>query len=330
MSWLADWLRHKTLRRAFRRDEFIEREVAHFVGGITIMPNNICNADCVFCAYRFNEEPKDTMSLDLFKRAIDETFTLGYLGTVVLTPVAGEPLADPTLFDKIAYAKAKGVQNIIFTTNGILLLKNENWRRCVDAGLFQLNISSPGLSDDAYRRLYRSKRYPAIMEGLLKLLNYKEQCGAKFELNLMLRIDRPLDEVMNYDGMKIVKPYFDRGTIRPLDIRNEFDNWSGHITESDLIGTMRLIAPKEKPVPCDRMIHDLAVLPDGKVRVCSCRYYRTNHDELVIGDITKQPMAEIHFGPRHRQLLKEVASGKWPRVCDNCSLYQQANVKIGH
>src|SRR5262249_47253249 len=152
--------------------------------------------------------------------------------------------------------------------------KNDNWRRCVDAGLFQLNISSPGLSDEAYRRLYRSKRYPAVMEGLLKLLDYKEQSGAKFELNLMLRIDRPPDPVMNYDGMKIIKPYFDRGTIRPFDIRNEFDNWSGHITESDLTGTMRLIAPKDKPVPCDRMIHDLAVLPDGKVRVCSCRYYR--------------------------------------------------------
>jgi hypothetical protein len=33
-------------------------------------------------------------------------------------------------------------------------------------------------------------------------------------------------------------------------------------------------------------------------------------------------MKEIYFGERHRQLLKDVAADKWPRVCDNCSLYQ--------
>src|SRR5262245_13747521 len=107
-------------RRAFQNDAVIDR-VAHFIGGITMMPNNICNADCIFCAYRFNEEPKTTMQLGDFRQWIDEVATLGYLGTLVLTPVAGEPLADPTLFDKIAYAKSLGVGHIVFTTNGILL-----------------------------------------------------------------------------------------------------------------------------------------------------------------------------------------------------------------
>jgi len=313
------------IRRAFQRDDFIDG-VAHFSGGVTMMPNNICNADCVFCAYRFNEEPKDTMQLDEFKLWLDEVMSLGHLGTVVFTPVAGEPLADPTLFEKIAHAKAKGIPNIIFTTNGILLLKNDNWRRCVDAGLYQLNISSPGLANDAYRRLYKSKQYPKILAGLIKLLDYKEQRGVEFELNLMLRIDRPLEEVMAYDGMVAIKPYLERGTIKLHDVRNEFDNWSGHITDADLIGNMKLIPPNDKPVPCHRMLYDLAILPDGKVRVCSCRYFKTNHDELVIGDLTNERMQDIHFGARHRQLLKDVAGGKWPRVCDNCSLYQQAQV----
>ena len=322
MIRISDRLRHSIIRRAFGRDEFIDRQLAAFIGGVTMMPNNICNADCVFCAYRFNEEPKETMSLDLFKRALDETFTLGHVGTVVLTPVAGEPLADPTLFNKIAYAKSKGVERLIFTTNGILLTKNDNWRRCVDAGLYQLNISSPGLDDQAYRRLYRTKRYPVILEGLLKLLAYKEQQKSPMDLNLLLRIDRPLDDVMADDGMKAIQPYIDRGVVKLHDIRDNFDNWSRHITESDLTGTMTLNPEKAKPVPCDRMVNDLAVLPDGKVRVCSCRYFRTNHDELVIGDLTKAPMKDIHFGPRHRQLLKDVAAGKWPRVCDTCSLYE--------
>jgi Radical SAM superfamily len=322
---MTDEDRHARVRHAFASDTFID-SIAHFIGGVTMMPNNICNADCVFCAYRYNEEPKQTMPLDSFKLWLDQVMTLGHLGTVVFTPVAGEPLADPGLFDKLAYAKERGVINLIMTTNGILLLKNDNWRRLVDAGLYALHISSPGLCDEAYRRLYQTKQYPKVIEGLLKLLAYKEERGATFETNLMLRIDRPLEQVMAYEGMVRIKPYFDRGTIRPLDIRSEFDNWSGHITEADLIGIMTLNAPKDKPVPCDRMVHDLAVLPDGKVRVCSCRYFKTNHDELVIGDLNEGAMKDFFFGRRHRQLLKDVALGKWPRVCDQCSLYQPVTV----
>jgi len=326
MPGIMEAVRSAIIRRAYGRDDFIDRHLAHFIGGITIMPNNICNADCVFCAYRFNEEPKDTMSLELFKRTIDETFTLGYLGTLVLTPVAGEPLADPTLFEKIAYAKSKGVQNVTFTTNAILMLKNDNWRKCIDAGLHTLHISSSGLSDEAYKRMYRSKRYPVIIEGIQKLLAYKEEKNDPVLIKLLLRLDRPLEEAMQDEGMAAVRPYLERGTLQLDDIRNNFDNWSGHISEGDLIGNMTLNDAKERPVPCQRMTHDLAVLPDGKVRVCSCRYFRTNHDELVIGDLNEKPMKEIHFGDTHRQLLKDVAQGKWPRVCDKCSLYEPSGL----
>lgn len=318
--------RLKTLVRRSPRpwsDAFIDQRVAGFHGGVTIMPNNICNADCVFCAYRFNEEPKDTMSLDLFRHALDEVMTLSPpLGTLVLTPVAGEPLADPTLFDKIAYAKERGVQNVIFTTNGILLVKNDNWRRCIDAGLHTLHISSSGLSDEAYKRMYRSKRYPVILDGLLKLLAYKEARSAAVAIKLLLRLDRPLEEAMADEGMEAIRPYLERGTIELDDIRNNFDNWSGHISESDLIGNMTLNPAKPRPTLCDRMVNDLAILPDGKVRVCSCRYFKTNNDELVIGDLKKQPMKEIHFGKTHKNLLRDVAAGNWPRVCSECSLYQ--------
>jgi Radical SAM superfamily len=274
-------LRNAAINRLFRSPAAVDRYVKAFIGGITVMPNNICNANCTFCAYQFNEEPKDTMSIDLFKRTLDSTFRMGHLGTLVLTPVAGEPLADRTLFEKIAYAKSKGVERIMFTTNGILLSKHDNYRKIVDAGMDTVYISSPGLSEAAYQRLYKTSRFKTLLDGLVKLLEYKEQSRASVNLFLFLRLDRPLEEAMRDEGMKDIQPYLERGTIQLGDIRNNFDNWSGHITQDALTGNMTLNAPKEKPIPCDRMIHDLAVLPDGKVRVCSCRYYRTNHDELV-------------------------------------------------
>jgi radical SAM protein with 4Fe4S-binding SPASM domain len=325
---LKDKLRASAINRRFRSSEVVDRNVKGFIGGLTVMPNNICNANCTFCAYQFNEEPKETMSLEVFKQTIDSTFKMGHLGTLVLTPVAGEPLADFGLFDKIDYAKSKGVEKIILTTNGILLLKNEIYRKLIDAELDTIHISSPGLDNDAYKRLYKSPHFRKILEGLEKLCAYKELRGCGVAVKLLLRLDRPLEEALQDEGMKALKPYFDRKTIVLDDVRNNFDNWSGHITKIMLTGNMTLNAPKQKPIPCDRMIHDLAVLPDGKVRVCSCRYYRTNHDELVIGDVTKNEMSEILFNDTHKKLLAEVASGNWPRVCQECSLYEPATVSL--
>jgi MoaA/NifB/PqqE/SkfB family radical SAM enzyme len=322
MTPLGDLARDAIIRRIFASDVEPPQEIFTFIGGITIMPNNICNANCVFCAYQYNEEPKDTMTLELFRRALDSAMDLGHVGTLVLTPVAGEPLADRHLFEKIAYAKQRGVQSVYFTTNGILLRKGDNYKRCIDSDITAIYISSPGLNQEAYQRVYRSQRYDAMLEGLLKLLAYKEERGSTVALHLFLRLDRPLEAALADPDMALIQPYVDRGTIVLGDVRHAFDNWSGHITEADLTGTMSLVSAKEKPVPCDRMVHDLAILPDGKVRVCSCRYYKTNHDELVIGDITEAPLKQIHFGDRHRRLLKDVAAGKWPRVCDSCSLYQ--------
>jgi MoaA/NifB/PqqE/SkfB family radical SAM enzyme len=167
---LLERARHAIIRKAFTSDAFIEHEIKAFIGGITMMPNNICNANCIFCAYQYNEEPKETMSLELFKRALDSTIELGHVGTVVRTPVAGEPLADPTLFEKVAYAKSRGVERVLFTTNGILLRVKENYKHCVDVGLDTVYISIPGLNRDAYERVYRSTRYEVMLAGLLKLL----------------------------------------------------------------------------------------------------------------------------------------------------------------
>ena len=323
---LVEKLRTTAINRLFRSSEAVDRHVKAFIGGLTVMPNNICNANCTFCAYQFNEEPKETMSLALFKRTIDSTKRMGHLGTLVLTPVAGEPLADLDLMSKISYAKSQGVEKILLTTNGILLTKNDFYKQLVDAGVDTIHISSPGLDDAAYKRLYRSPHYRKIIDGILKLCAYKEERRASILLYLFLRLDRPLAEAMQDEGMREIAPYLDRGTIALGDIRNNFDNWSGHIKPVMLTGNMTLNAAKPKPVPCDRMIHDLAVLPDGKVRVCSCRYFRTNHDELVIGDVSRSEMSDILFNATHKKLLSDVADGKWPRVCQECSLYEPANL----
>jgi radical SAM protein with 4Fe4S-binding SPASM domain len=105
---------------------------------------------------------------------------------------------------------------------------------------------------------------------------------------------------------------------------SEIDNWSGAVDAEALPSNLSFkpIEHTTDDPPCSRILDDLAVLPDGKVRVCSCRYAITTFDELVIGDLNEQPMSRILYGDKHKELIKRVASGDWPDVCRTCTLYK--------
>jgi len=271
------------------------------------------------------------MSLELFQMALDSTLEMGHVGTVVLTPHAGEPLADPRLFDKVDYAHKRGVERVIFTTNGILLGYNENYKKIVDGGLYEVNISTPGLDRSAYERLFGVRKYDDVIAGIVKLAEYKSSRGdvCRTRIQLIVHLDRPFDVATQEEGWKIVQPYLDAGVLSLLGSSTDFDNWSGVIDAEALPETMTIRHAEHdcSAPPCERLIHDLAVLPDGKVRVCSCRYLRTDHDELVIGDVTSASMKDIYYGDTHRALIRRIAGGDWPEVCRTCSLYRPATME---
>jgi hypothetical protein len=52
----------KTLNRALASDAVLERYIKQFWHGLTVMPNNICNAACVCCPYPFYTDKKTTLS----------------------------------------------------------------------------------------------------------------------------------------------------------------------------------------------------------------------------------------------------------------------------
>lgn len=93
---------------------------------VYVETTNYCNAHCTFCLYGLMERPVEYMSVDQFKFIADKVKSRGILICAMFC--FGEPLADPTLFEKIEYARQIGVMPPVigFNTN-VSLLTPRKW-----------------------------------------------------------------------------------------------------------------------------------------------------------------------------------------------------------
>ncbi|OVE76657.1 hypothetical protein BVX98_05045 [bacterium F11] len=288
---------------------------------------SICNAKCTFCAYTYVDTPKEIMKFDVFKKAIDDYTSLG--GQAInLTPLTGEVLVDPHLFEKIGYAKGtEKIKKVGFATNAILLNRFDNYKKIIDANVDWMQISSPGFDDEAYKRVYQTNQYENILAGIKNMLEYKKETKSPIEIFVILRVDRHFEDVVKDEGYKQLLPYIEEKLIE-IKMDKEYhlsmDSWCDQITDDKLTGLM-FVKPvtTEKPlIPCTRMIWNLSVLPRGDVRVCSCRYYETEYDDMVVGNLKEESLGEILTGKKWQKMLSDIIKeNKWPTACKNCSYY---------
>src|SRR6476619_8029501 len=86
---------------------------------VQIESTNICNAKCVFCPRDEMHRRQGVMSLELFKKIVDECAELGI--THVRVHNYGEAFLDRHLTEKVRYAKQKGIREVGMISNGSLI-----------------------------------------------------------------------------------------------------------------------------------------------------------------------------------------------------------------
>jgi radical SAM protein with 4Fe4S-binding SPASM domain len=337
---LADWVyssAHYTKRAAARVRSW--RIALHRVAPEALWPHrhltatsslttgvtNICNAKCSFCAYPKAVQGKTlqqgVMPFDVFKKAVDEWAASGGQ-SVDLTPVVGDPLIDPNLLEKIHYAVHQaGIKNLALTTNAILMNRNDTHKRLVDSGIHRVFISTEGTSREMYEKIYGVKQYDEVISGVRNLLDYNRSRGEPVHIAIRFRnAQRPSTIVRSEDFKKNIKPYLSP-KVR-VNFTVDYDNWGGTIRPEDLKGFMRLRpTPPKVNAPCVALF-GFAVRHDGAVRLCGCRFKRSDIDDLIVGNIREQTLEEISKSERAWEIIKGFYSGKRPETCAGCTMYR--------
>jgi len=297
-----------------------------------IETTNICNADCVFCAYQYQSKfrsGKGTMSDDLFDKALDDyvALTAGPEERHVnFTPLVGEPLVDPKIIQRVGKAKAIGA-DVTFFTNGILLNRIDI-KALLDTGMDRIFISTAPFDRDSHELLYRTNaKYDDLLAGVQKLLDARNARNGSTRVNLMFRSHIPLKQILQTpDFQRCILPKLRSQEVSNLyaQVRG-FDSWGGQIRQADLPKGMGLAqAPRLKRRPC-MWTFNLMVMYDGLVRACSCRFTGTENvgtDGLLVGNLREQTLAQVWQGNAIRTLRRNFVQGTLPEVCRSCTMYR--------
>lgn len=141
---------------------------------LDIEATNRCNLKCKFCdklpylkAHEFGD-----MDYDLYKRIIDEGAEKG-LCSVKLS-YRGEPLLHNRIADMVGYARGKGILDIYFNTNAMLLTESMA-KALIDAGLNRISISIEGTDKTAFERARVGAKFDRIKKNVQALLAIREK-----------------------------------------------------------------------------------------------------------------------------------------------------------
>lgn len=133
-----------------------------------------CNLRCGHCLISSLEgqrRAKD-LSFDDFKRFIDEQYGL----VEIKLQGVGEPFLQREFCDMVRYASDRYIW-VRTTTNGMLLHKNENYKRIIDANVGEIQVSIDGATKATQEGIRVGSNFERIVENCKLLNDYSRQTG---------------------------------------------------------------------------------------------------------------------------------------------------------
>jgi MoaA/NifB/PqqE/SkfB family radical SAM enzyme len=262
---------------------------------VQIESTNICNAKCVFCPRDDMHRRQGIMSVELFRKIVDECVTLGI--THVRMHNYGEAFMDRKLVEKVKYAKDRGIKEVGMISNGSLITDHVA-RGMIDAGLDAINISVDASGKEVFESTRVGLKYDKVIANIERLVRLRAESG-KRRPKLILSFVRQNNSADEQAFIEHWRAIADKIHITDLH------NWAGTLnTESDV------------NYPCYRPWLTFTVLWDGRVSLCCADF----DGKTILGDLNTQSIAEIWNADPYRDVRRQHLESGGPDICRACDL----------
>jgi radical SAM protein with 4Fe4S-binding SPASM domain len=286
--------------------------VTEFPTHLDIEISNKCNLRCVMCPINFMDEKGGLISFGLFKKIIDEGADYG-LNSIKLN-WRGEPLIHPKIVDMVKYAKERGVLDVQFNTNG-LLLTPEKSRELIDAGLDRIIFSVDGASKEVYEKIRKGGNFDLLTKNIKHFVKIKRE---KKSIKPFTRIQMVEMKENKHEVKKFVEmwtPFIDEVCANPY-----LNPWG--MGEDRSTKSIKVLGRK----PCNQLWQRMTISYDGKVMMCCGDWSMKS----VIGDVNEKSIYSLWHGKKLNKIRKMHINNRVGEVkaCEKCPVLDSYNVKI--
>lgn len=276
---------------------------------ISIEPSNICNARCVMCPYSKMTRPKTTMSMELFKKIIDDCHKEGVINFNL--NFYNEPFLDTLIFERIKYLKSKGVKVKLFS-NGSAVDK-EKADKILESGLDEINFSLDSCDKETYESIRKGLNFETTVKNVSYLFEEKKRRGFLFPRIKAIFVRQKINKEETGRYENFWKNKVDKIVFSFDDNRNE--------TSEFFMGKSK----KLTPFPCKKLWTEINVMSNGKVALCCI----DSDGKEILGDFNSQTLKEIWNNEKFKDIRKKHLDFKADAIllCKLCAHLHRMNVR---
>jgi MoaA/NifB/PqqE/SkfB family radical SAM enzyme len=265
-----------------------------------IEPTNRCMLKCIFCDVGQGLiKKKEDMSFENFKKIIDQIPTLKHIRLWNL----GEPLMNKDIFRMINYAKIKGIEEVVLSTNGIFLTKDVS-KKIIKAGLDYIIISLDAATKETYFKHRINKNFENLLKNIQELIRIKNEKRTKKPIvNLQFIITRNNEHEIEKMKLLAKRLEVDRISFKTLSVRsNDLKLLPNNKKLRRFVYNNKTLS-SSMYLWCPLPWNHITILCDGTVTLCC----KTNlHDNrCVMGNIFKENFKDIWNNLKYIRIRKK-------------------------
>lgn len=281
-----------------------KRFVSDFPLHLDIETTDLCNLRCPMCSRTImddhdNPNKKKYITkeeyIDIINQAVEhgvKSIKLQYLG---------EPLLHKDVVFQVEYAKKKGIIDVMFNTNAVLLTK-ELGKQLLEAGLDKLFISFDAVNPRLYEQQRVGTTIGKVIDNIYNFIKLRDEISPRTFIRLsMVMYDDPIWKEQ-FDAMKVMW----NGLVDALGygIFNERDKYK------------RVEFEKVDGFVCEQLFQRMFLKCNGNVTICCTDEY----DTFDIGNWREKKLYDLWNSEKYKQIREDHINNRYDKyeTCKKC------------
>ena len=282
-----------------------------FPSTIVLDTGNYCNLRCSMCARQVMTRKSGRMEKKIFEKIVDE-ISMVNKNTRIYMNFYGEPLTIKKLglYEMIAYAKKKQIQEVLINTNANLL-DEDCIKHLIDSGLDEIHIGIDACTSETYDKIRVKGDFNKVVRNTKKAIEIvRDSSNGKPKIVIQfIEMEENISEKDTFieywkknDAIVMVRPKV---------------SWMGAIKADNLTQTDRQ--------PCNWITDICAIHWNGNVALCGCDY----DGQFIAGNVNDESLQSIWQGKLKeiRAMHKQGTYNDLPPICRDCKDWQATKMK---